>query len=74
MHSAPLGVHTRCHIVPVNVTTHKELDHHDPEQAGEGQGKGKQVHQEADTNELPEGRGYEELTDFRKGDKPQKAN
>ena len=73
MHSAPLGVYTRRHIVLVNVTAHEELDHHHPEQAGEGQDKGKQVHQEADANELPEAGGHEELADFREGDEPQEA-
>ena len=35
MHSAPLGIHARAHIV-LDVTAHEELYRHDPEQAGEG--------------------------------------
>ena len=55
------------------MTAHAELDQHDPEQACEGQGKGEQVHQEADDDELPEVRGHEELADLREGDEPDEA-
>ena len=73
MHPAPLGVDTRRHIVLVNVTTHEELDHQDPEEAGEGKDKGEQEHQETDADELPDVRGHEELAYFRRSDEPQKA-
>jgi len=51
MHLAPLGVHARRHIVPVDVTAHKELDQHDPEQGGEGSDEAQQVEADVDDDE-----------------------
>src|SRR6516162_2789281 len=51
MHLAPLGVHTRRHIVPVDVTTQEELYHHDPEEADERHDEANQVQEEAGDDE-----------------------
>jgi hypothetical protein len=64
MHSAPLGVHTRSHIVLVDVTTHEELYDHDPEQAGEGRDEGQQIKEETVDDERPEAGGHEDRPEF----------
>jgi hypothetical protein len=64
MHLAPLRVHTRGHIVLADVTSHEELDRHDPEQASEGRDEGQQIKEEAVGDERPEAGGRENRSEF----------
>ena len=73
VHPAPLGVYARCNLVPVYMSTHEELDQHHPEQVRERVHKGNQVSQESNGNELPKESGHEELANFVKGNKREKA-
>src|SRR6185436_7250340 len=63
MHSAPLGIHARGHIVLVDVTAHEEFYRHDPEQAGEGRDQAEQVQEEAGDDKLPQAGGGEKGSD-----------
>ena len=74
VHPAPPGVHTGRHVVPVDVPAQDALDHHCPEQAGEGQREAEQVQHAADANERPDVRAHEDVANLAEGHEAQEAD